>query len=132
MKGLSVIISFVVLGLVFSCDKLHWIAYVVTNGSNSKIKVVYNLQYSTSKDSTIFIDPKTKDTLYIREIGYGKFVSNPEANNESIWGITNFFTYKDDTIRNTTNIKLVSRWIYKAVDDNNAELNLTLTDEDFK
>jgi len=132
MKRFCILISIFVLVLVYSCDKQHSISYVVTNESDSRIKVVYNLMYSMSKDTSIFVSSKSKATIYIREIDYGRFVSNPEEDNDTIWAFTKFLAYNNDSIQNTTDLKLASRWKYKTINDNNAELNIEITDADFK
>jgi len=85
-----------------------------------------------SKDTSIFVSSKSKATIYIREIDYGRFVSNPEEDNDTIWAFTKFLAYNNDSIQNTTDLKLASRWKYKTINDNNAELNIEITDADFK
>lgn len=132
MRSSYIIISILILGLIFSCDKDHWITYVATNNSNSEITIVYSIEEYTLIDTSIILKPKTKDTLFIREINYGGRVSNPEEGNDSIWAFKKFKAYQKDTLPNITNLKLMSRWTYRSLNSDNAEINIDIVDSDFE
>ena len=128
--------------LSLSCAKetqeFYPVDYNVINHTDSGIKVVFNGviatygSYRIINDSIVHINPSDEFKLIVlcelSETG----VNNPEENYDSIHAINTLRIYMSDSIASTTNFKLTNNWNYHKISNQHAELNLEVTNDDFK
>jgi hypothetical protein len=142
-KACFLVCNFLLLLLLsLSCAKgtqrFYPVDYNVINNSGSRIKVVFNGilgtygPYVSIDDSIVFIDPSKEFKLIVLCELSQNGVNNPEEDNDSLYAISTLRIYKYDSIISATNFKLTQYWNYHKISNQHAELNLEVTDSDFK
>lgn len=127
--------------LLLSCAKgtqeFYPVDYNVMNNSDSRIKVIFNGIHGTygpvvTFDSIVFINPSKEFKLIVLCELSQNGIKNPEEDNDSLYAISTLRIYKYDSIISATNFKLTQYWNYHKISNRHAELNLEVTNADFK
>ena len=139
-KSNSILSSFTALSVLFillvSCQKTQYyipVYYNITNNTNSKIYVYYNVKIThyggQSNDSIFLVQSGSKSTILVLLNRQNYNSGNPETE-DTLTKITDIRIYNSDSIVSYKNFCLTKYWEYSEM-TSKSDLDLNVNPEDF-